>query len=86
MGKQTDTSSIGRTPDAELKLRAFLEGLEVRRIDQLLATGQVGDFKRLGEMMACRIKNMKPDGNVLNMGGGTDGMTLERGIECLERG
>lgn len=46
-------------PDAALKLRAFLEGLEMQHIDRLLSLGQVGDFRRLGERMAERTKELK---------------------------
>jgi hypothetical protein len=51
-------------PDAGLKLRAFLEGLEVQHIDKLLALGQVGDFRRLGEVMAERTKELKHNKDV----------------------
>ena len=37
------------------KLRAFCEGLEMQDIDKLL-TGSIADFKRIGEIMAERIK------------------------------
>jgi hypothetical protein len=43
-------------PDATLKLRAFLV---VQHIDRLLAHGQVGDFRRLGERMAERVREIK---------------------------
>jgi hypothetical protein len=37
------------------RLRAFCEGLEMQDIDKLM-TGTVGDFRRVGEVMAERIK------------------------------
>lgn len=46
-------------PDASLKLRAFCEGLGIQHIDELFTFGQVGDFRRLGERMAQRIKEIK---------------------------
>ena len=46
-------------PDAALKLRVFLEGMEVQHIDRLLALGQVGDFRRLGERIAERTKELR---------------------------
>jgi len=46
-------------PDASLKLLALCEGLEIQHIDKLLSLGQVGDFRRLGEIMAERIREIK---------------------------
>ena len=38
-----------KVPDASRKLRALCEGLEIQHLDTLLAAGQVGDYRRLGE-------------------------------------
>lgn len=50
------------------KLRAFCEGLEVECIDKLL-TGNVSDFKRVGEVMRMSIKDkIKEKQFVINEG------------------
>jgi hypothetical protein len=40
----------------EQKLRALLEGAEYNDIDKLIALGQVGDYRALGELTAQRTK------------------------------
>ena len=44
--------------DYEDKLRSFCEGLEMCNID-ILMTGTVGDFRRIGEIMTTRIKELE---------------------------
>ena len=39
-------------------LRSFCEGLEIERIDPLLAHGKPGDFHALGSLMTKRIKSI----------------------------
>jgi hypothetical protein len=41
----------------EARLRAFLEGLEVKEIDDLMNRGAPEDFRALGELMAQTMKN-----------------------------
>ena len=40
------------------KLKCLMEGLEINNIDLLLATGKDGDYRRLGELMQKRIKEL----------------------------
>jgi len=44
--------------EAEAKLRAFCEGLEVCSVDTLLGMGQAGDMRKLGMKMAERTKEV----------------------------
>ena len=40
------------------KLKSLMEGLEIENIDLLLATGKDGDYRRLGDLMQKRIKEL----------------------------
>lgn len=39
------------------RLRAFLVGLEMQHVDELLAIASVDDMRKLGETMAAQIKS-----------------------------
>jgi len=43
------------------KLRAFCEGLEICELDRLLAKGQAGDFRKLGMLMAESMKENRQE-------------------------
>jgi len=47
-----------KTTDAEKKLRALLDGLEVQNIDTLLKRASISDFRLLGETMAIKTKEL----------------------------
>lgn len=40
------------------RLKAFMEGLEVQNIDEMLANGLMADYTRLGKLMAKRTKEL----------------------------
>lgn len=41
------------------KLGVFMEGLEMQNINELLNKGQIDDYRKLGELMGERIKDLK---------------------------
>jgi len=45
----------------EEKLKALMKGLEIENTKMLLGYGGIGDYRRLGELMAKRTKLLKSD-------------------------
>ena len=41
------------------KLKAFMEGLEINKIDEFMINAKIGDYRKLGEVMSKRIKEIK---------------------------
>lgn len=48
------------------KLKALLEGLEIEKIDGLLANGDADTYRLIGEMIARQCKIVKKDGGIKN--------------------
>jgi len=40
------------------KLKLLMEGLQIENIDLLLSTGKDGDYKKLGELIQKKIKEL----------------------------
>jgi hypothetical protein len=48
------------------KLKALLEGLEIEKINDLLANGDADTYRTIGEMIARQCKFVKKDGVIKN--------------------
>ena len=50
------STSCSAIPDASLKLRAFMEALEIERLESFISRAQVVDYRNLGTMMTKAIQ------------------------------